>query len=276
MILSYGSKGATVVTLQKQLVKLGFKGKNGKALSTDGSFGEQTEHAVIQFQKKNGLVADGKVGDKTRQALLGDSLDKLLKDVDYINAAQRLGVPELVIRVFGAVEGQGVGFLNNGKAKILFERHRMYEYLKQFKSETFAKNQMKLVPNLVNTKTGGYQGNEAEYVRLTRARQIHEVAALQSTSWGQFQIMGENWKALGYSSVQEFVEQMQSSESCQLEAFIRFIEWKPGLLEALKKQDWDTVFTLYNGKNYKKLGYQAKFQAEWDHLEPIYRGEKAA
>jgi hypothetical protein len=105
---------------------------------------------------------------------------------------------------------------------------------------------------------------------------IHKESALKSTSWGQFQIMGENWKDLGYSSIQEFVDQQQISEDHQLESFIRFIEWKPGLLEALQKQDWHTVFTLYNGKNYKKLGYQAKFQKEWDHLEPIYGGKTAA
>lgn len=276
MILKFGSIGAAVISLQKQLSSLGYKGKAGRALSIDGNFGESTELAVIQFQKKAGLVADGKVGDKTRAALAGNGLDKFLKDSDYISAAKRLGVSELVIRVFGAVEGAGVGFLKNGKAKILFERHRMYEYLKQFKGDAFAKAQMKLVPNLVNTKTGCYQGNEAEHVRLSLAKQIHEEAALQSTSWGQFQIMGENWKVLGYESVQDFVAQMQASESLQLEAFIRFIEWKPGLLEALKKQDWDKVFTLYNGKNYKKLGYQAKFQKEYDHLEPIYGDVKVA
>ncbi|MCE6855039.1 N-acetylmuramidase family protein, partial [Acinetobacter baumannii] len=80
----------------------------------------------------------------------------------------------------------------------------------------------------------------------------------------------------GYEPVNELVAQMQARESLQLEAFIRFIEWKPGLLEALKKQDWNTVFTLYNGKNYKKLGYQAKFQKEWDHLEPRNGGDLAA
>lgn len=45
---------------------------------------------------------------------------------------------------------------------------------------------MKLVPNLVNTKPGGYQGNEAEHVRLALAKQIHEDSALMSTSWGNF------------------------------------------------------------------------------------------
>ena len=103
---------------------------------------------------------------------------------------------------------------------------------------------------------------------------IHKESALKSTSWGQFQIMGENWKDLGYSSLQEFVDQQQISEGHQLEAFIRFIEWKPGLLEALQKQDWHTVFTLYNGKTIKTW-LSSKIPKEWDHLEPIY-GEKTA
>lgn len=276
MILKFGSKGQAVADLQKQLSALGYKSINGKPLSIDGDFGQSTEAAVIQFQRKSGLVADGKVGDKTRQALSGNSINRLLKDEDYKKAATRLNVPELAIRVFGAVESQGVGFLRNGKAKILFERHRMFFYLGQSKGKDFANAQVKKTPNLVNSLSGGYKGNEAEYTRLSLAMNIHKDSALMSTSWGQFQIMGENWKNLGYTSIQEFVDQQQISESLQMEAFLRFIEWKPGLLAALQKQDWHTVFTLYNGKNYKKFGYQAKFQKEWDHLEPIYGEKKAA
>lgn len=273
MILKFGSKGDAVATLQKQLAKLGYKGKNGKPLSIDGNFGESTEYAVIRFQKTNGLVDDGKVGDKTRAALAGGDTSKFLKPDDYKKAALRLAVPELNIRAFGATESRGVGFLKNGKAKILFERHKMYAYLVKFKAKDFANKQMKLFPNLVNTSTGGYKGNEAEYIRLSLAKNIHEDSALMSCSWGQFQIMGENWQDLGYSSIQAFVDQMQTNESLQLEAFIRFIKTKKGLLPALQKEDWDTVFRLYNGPNYKKLGYEAKFLKERAHLEPLY-GEK--
>ncbi len=275
MILKFGSKGDAVATLQKQLAKLGYKGKNGKPLSIDGNFGESTEFAVIQFQKTNGLVDDGKAGDKTRAALAGGDTSKFLKPDDYKKAALRLAVPELNIRAFGATESRGVGFLKNGKAKILFERHKMYAYLVKFKGKDFANKQMKLLPNLVNTSTGGYKGNEAEYIRLSLAKNIHEDSALMACSWGQFQIMGENWQDLGYSSIQAFVDQMQTNESLQLEAFIRFIETKTGLLPALQKEDWDTVFRLYNGPNYKKLGYEAKFLKERAHLEPLY-GEKNA
>lgn len=284
MILKFGSKGNDVITLQKNLKNLGFKGVKGKGLSIDGDFGASTEFAVMTFQKQKNLVADGKVGDKTRAALFDQDTSKFLKDSDYKKAAERLKVSELTIRVFGAVEGRGVGFLSNGKPKILFERHRMYAYLRLKKGTAFADKMAAERPNIVNRKTGGYLGNEAEYVRLEQAKQIDVDSALMSTSWGQFQVMGENWKQLGYASVQEFVEQQFASESYQLEAFIRFIEWKTGtfdkkkvtLIDALRAENWDIVFTLYNGSNYKKLGYQAKFQKEYDHLEPIYGGIKAA
>ena len=63
MIIKFGARGDAVVTLQKQLIKLGFKGKDGKALNPDGDFGANTEYAVIMFQRSVGLVDDGKVGD---------------------------------------------------------------------------------------------------------------------------------------------------------------------------------------------------------------------
>lgn len=276
--LKFGSKGEAVAQLQSQLISYGMTGKDEQALAIDGDFGEHTEFAVMAFQRQKGLVADGIVGYKTLSALAGNPVDKLLKDEDYQNASQRLGVSELTIRVFGAVEGAGVGFLKDGRPKILFERHRMYRYLAEKFSESFANEKMREYPHIVNTQAGGYQGGSAEYIRLELAKSIDEDCALMSASWGQFQIMGENWKNLGYESVQQFVDEQYHSESKQLDAFIRFIEWKSGtiagkkvkLLDALKKGDWHAVFTLYNGSAYKKLGYQAKFQQHFDRLEAIY------
>lgn len=276
--LKFGSKGEAVIQLQAKLNELGLPGKNEQPLDIDGIFGENTEFAVMAFQRQKGLVADGIVGIKTLSTLSGHSVDKLLKDEDYKNASQRLGVSELTIRVFGAVEGAGVGFLKDGRPKILFERHRMYRYLSEKFGESFANEKMREYPHIVNRNAGGYQGGSAEYIRLELAKSIDEESALMSASWGQFQIMGENWKNLGYESVQQFVAEQFESESKQLDAFIRFIEWKSGtvagkkvkLIDALKKGDWHAVFTLYNGAAYKKLGYQAKFQKHFDRLEAIY------
>lgn len=61
--LTKGSKGNQAKTVQRILKELGYKGKDGKALSIDGDFGANTEYALTQFQKAKGFVpASGKYG----------------------------------------------------------------------------------------------------------------------------------------------------------------------------------------------------------------------
>ncbi|MEI2511963.1 N-acetylmuramidase family protein [Acinetobacter soli] len=282
-LLKFGSKGIDVTRLQQLLIKNGMKGKSNKPLSIDGDFGESTEFAVIQFQKKSGIKVDGIVGETTLKALQGVDVSKALKDADLTAGAKRLSISETVIRAIAEVETLGQGYLPDGRPKILFERHRIYFYLVEKRGKAFANQMMAKYPNVVNTQTGGYHGNAAEYTRLALARQIDEECALQSASWGRFQLMGENWKALGYSSVQEFVEHQYLSESLQFESFLRYCETKAGvvddikisLIDALRAENWHAVFSLYNGKNYKKLGYDTKFLRVMNRLDPNY-GNKAA
>lgn len=60
-----------VRTVQRILKDCGYKGKDGKALAVDGDFGTNTEYAVISYQKKHSLDADGVVGPVTWKALTG-------------------------------------------------------------------------------------------------------------------------------------------------------------------------------------------------------------
>lgn len=63
-ILRQGAKGSEVKEVQRRLKQWGYY--NG---SVDGVFGAGTRAAVIKFQKKNGLTADGVVGASTYKAL---------------------------------------------------------------------------------------------------------------------------------------------------------------------------------------------------------------
>jgi hypothetical protein len=63
-ILRLGSKGSDVQTLQTQLKELGYY--NGVV---DGQYQETTKIAVAQFQKAQGLLADGIVGSTTTEKL---------------------------------------------------------------------------------------------------------------------------------------------------------------------------------------------------------------
>lgn len=63
-VLKQGSRGDSVKTVQQKLIRWGYlKG------SADGIFGAKTKAAVIAFQKKNELTADGIIGTRTAQAL---------------------------------------------------------------------------------------------------------------------------------------------------------------------------------------------------------------
>ena len=54
-------------------------------VTADGKFGVLTEQAVKEFQRKNGLVVDGIVGDKTLSLLLPKSPDEAFIVKGYIN-----------------------------------------------------------------------------------------------------------------------------------------------------------------------------------------------
>ncbi|ARU88294.1 N-acetylmuramidase family protein [Pseudomonas sp. M30-35] len=260
--LRHGDRSQAVSQLQKKL------NANGAKLVTDGDFGDETEKAVRAYQRKVGLVDDGVAGQKTQAALSGASCVLLLGHADLAAAAKRLGVDLASVYAVNEVESLGSGFASNGKPTILFERHVMYRQLstpvhadddasqlKQHADELVLTN-----PNLVNPKPGGYAGGTAEHQRLARARMIDDSCALSSASWGAFQIMGYHWELLGYSSVQDFAEQMAKSEAEQLDAFVRFIEADPALHKALKAKKWAEFAKRYNGPAYARNLYDVKLE----------------
>ena len=63
-VLEVGSSGANVTKVQNRLIQYGYM--TGTA---DGKYGEKTRDAVIWFQRRNGLTADGRVGAATAAAL---------------------------------------------------------------------------------------------------------------------------------------------------------------------------------------------------------------
>lgn len=261
-ILKIGSIGKAVQTLQVLLNAVG----QVPQLEVDGHFGDKTLQAVRTYQALAGLVVDGIAGIKTLMALNKGSTSKLLKDADLVRAAHDLGVPQSSIRAVAQVESDGGGYLDNGKAKILFERHVMYKQLVKNKGKAFADQQLELQPAFVNTKRGGYQGGVAEYTRLSLAKNIDVDSAIESTSWGQFQVMGFNWKTLGYKSAQEFEQLMQASESNQFDAFVRFIKADTKLHKALKEENWEQFAAIYNGPAYKDNNYDFKLAAAKRHF----------
>ena len=173
---------------------------------------------------------------------------------DYVRAAAVLGVQVAVIKAVAAVEAPRGGFLASGEPTILYERHI-------FSRLTGGKYDNKW-PSISNRIPGGYIGGYAEHLRLQRAVELDRDAALQSASWGKFQIMGFNYAACGCKTLQEFINLVYRSEQAQLGLFINFLR-SQGLVKYSKALDFTGFARRYNGPAYARYSYDVKLRAAY-------------
>ena len=207
---------------------------------------------------------------------------KKVTEQDFIDAAEILQVEVAVIKTVYDVESNGNGFVSDKEGnlvpKILFEGHKFWEQLKQrgINPNNYQKaNYDILYPEWTKKY---YKGGIAEHTRLDRAIKLSNdsklypmirEAALASASWGLFQIMGFNYKACGFESVQKFVTAMYKDEGEQLKAFINFClntknSNKVTLAELLRNKKWADFASSYNGKGYKANKYDVKLETAYN------------
>lgn len=268
LTLRRGDTGSAVVELQTLLMDA------GHLTRIDGDYGPATEGSVRAYQKKSGLIVDGIAGPRTLAFLKGKHDPRFLKQSDLIQAAKRLGVDLASMHAVAEVETRDEGFLSDDRPKILFERHIFARRLKYAGLDIA---QLTVAhPDLVNSQPGGYQGGSREHDRLQRAMGINRVCAIESASWGRFQIMGFHWQRLGYHSATGWKAAMETSEALHLEAFVRFVQSDRRLLTALRQKDWASFARTYNGPGYQKNRYDEKLHEAWIRFSNQIRMELAA
>lgn len=168
------------------------------------------------------------------------------------SACSTLGVTEAEMWAVLTVETRGFGFLEDRRPQILFERHVFHRLTDGQHDSGNA--------DISNKKPGGYSGGAAEYSRLQKAMALDNDAALQSASWGIGQVMGFNYHAAGFTSVNAMVQAMVKDESAQLLAMVNFIKDKK-LDNALQHKKWDDFAEGYNGSGYKANQYDTRLAA---------------
>lgn len=261
--MKIGDMGNNVVSLQEKLTTAGYE------LEEDGVFGPKTERAVIAFQHSNGLVGDGIVGRKTIARLTRKDNPEYLSHDNMVDAAKKLGIPVAAIMAFNEVESRGQGFIEDRQPAILFERHIMRRRL--IHDGSFDVQQLEIdLPGIVNRRTGGYQGGSREHVRLERAKAIDIESAIESASWGLFQILGIHWDRLGYATAVDFEEKMKTSEAMHLDALVRFIKADSRLVAAIQFKEWAKVARIYNGPAFAKNKYDTKLEAAYSRYQALY------
>lgn len=173
--------------------------------------------------------------------------------------ARQLGVEPAAILAVADVESAGVTlwtFDGQSRPPIRFEGHHFYRRL------TSSERSRAVASGLASPKAGAVKNPasyRARYQLLERAKQINPTAALESTSWGLGQVMGEHWKKLGYASVQQLVEQVSMSVGNQIDLMIRYIK-AFGLVDELQSKGWKSFAVQYNGPAAAKNDYAGKIE----------------
>ncbi|EKY3088673.1 N-acetylmuramidase family protein [Cronobacter dublinensis] len=187
----------------------------------------------------------------------GEKID----DADYEEAAKELDCEVAAIKAVAKTEtgpdGSYFKFENNDDyvPAILFERHHFHKYTNG-KYDQFE--------DISNPVAGGYGATSIQYEKLMRAYALDKTSALQSASWGKFQILASNYVTAGYASPEDFVFALSKSEKNQLKAFVSFIKADRVLLRSIRNKDWISFSQRYNGPRQK--GYDLKMERNYNAL----------
>jgi hypothetical protein len=171
---------------------------------------------------------------------------------DFEAAAAIINCEPAAVQAVASVETRGGGFDPEGFPKTLFEGHWFY----RLTNGKFATSNPTLCYPKWDRQFYGKTWQE-EKARLNAAIELDRNAAMQSASWGMFQIMGFNHAKCGFKTVQQFVTAMCKSEGSQLAVFSQYIV-NSGLDDELRDKRWADFARLYNGPEYAQNKYDVK------------------
>ncbi|WP_267358504.1 MULTISPECIES: N-acetylmuramidase domain-containing protein [unclassified Methylobacterium] len=154
---------------------------------------------------------------------------------------------------------------------MLYERHVAYRGFAAKGADILAeaKRQGLVVPKWQGPRSAQYadQGTSAGRLALiARAAALDPEVAYASCSMGWFQVLGENHKHAGFDSAVEMHSALtRGGIEAHLACGVAFMR-STGLIRHLAAHDWAAFARGYNGKQFKKNGYDTKLAAayaEW-------------
>jgi hypothetical protein len=173
-----------------------------------------------------------------------------------------LGIDPKLAQAILTIESAGRSF-ENGRAVIRFENHIFVDRLKKHAPQLEGKAREHFVfgtpshtghkwrPTLSTPWDTQHDGGQnEEWQTYEFAKSIHPQAATEAISMGMGQVMGFNHGTLGYSSAQQMLDDFNNKnlgELNQLTGFFAYIVNRQGLLDAVKRKDWNTIAVSYNG-----------------------------
>lgn len=198
--------------------------------------------------------------------------------------ATAIGIDPAVAVAVLCIEAGGRGFGSSGRMIIRFENHIFWQHWGAQHPDSFAQH-FAFDPNqtwqghLFRASAGDdwteFHGDQdAEWQVLSFACALDDTAAKSSISMGAPQIMGFNFAAIGYPSVQQMFDAFAADESRQVIGFFDFVRGPDGdspMLRALRDADYAGFATGYNGPGQAST-YAGLIQAMQEAFSQVFPG----
>jgi hypothetical protein len=197
-----------------------------------------------------------------------------MQDGDFIYAAKLTGIGPAELQAVTMVETNGSPFLPDKRPDILFEAHVFGRHTDHKYNSVTDPNGKPISANHWDRTLYG-AAHAWQYVRLYKAMECDAEAAVKSTSFGAFQILGQEYKDAGYASLEEFVAAMAHSAGDHLKAFCNYIKARH-LDDELRSHEWAAFAKGYNGPGYAQNSYDSKMARQYTSLAATWAAKRGA
>ncbi len=169
----------------------------------------------------------------------------------------RIGIDKGVAVAVIAVESGGSGMGPDGRMIIRFENHLFWSFWGQNNAAVY--NQYFAFDQTTSWKGHKYrtqpngpwldvhQNQNSEWAAFNLASTFDATAAKKSISMGLTQILGSNYRAIGYASPDAMFAAFAADEKFQLLGFFNFVKNDPRQISALRNRDYVGFARIYNG-----------------------------
>jgi hypothetical protein len=196
--------------------------------------------------------------------------------------ASMLSIDPAVAVAVVATESGGRGMGDDGRMIIRFEAHVFWSYWGKNNPDAFNAlfrfdankvwlgHQCRPNPN-APWQSFHDQLQAGEWSAFGVAQGLDDRAAKLSISMGLPQIMGFNFAAIGYNSVEEMFDAFSADERIQLSGFFDFVRGKRAAsprMAALQSKDFSSFAAQYNGGGQVEL-YSGRIQSYCDAFHTL-------
>lgn len=197
----------------------------------------------------------------------------MITEQEFQDAANIIGCEVAAIKSVYEVEAAGRGYLDDGRVKILFEGHRFWKALVKAganPAKFIVDNPQYSNVLYPNWDKRNYKGGAKEWDRMSQAIEVctklnlSPNLALNSASYGSFQVMGFNHSLCGYDNAHDMLASYNSGgEAEQLASFCRFVK-STHLDDELIAKDWVKFALGYNGTQQAMNHYSDKLKSAYN------------